>query len=167
MLRAALVVLPLLLATPASAADSPWPAALPALRLLDPLGHEFTDAQLAVRGAVVIATAPTQAQGDAQQAWSDALDTVAPDAGRPLLVLLEDMSQSWFRPIVLSRMRSAYRPGAGLLLLLDEHGAVRKALGVKENATVAFAFAPGGRLSAVETAPATAERARRLVAATR
>ena len=48
------------------------------------------------------------------------------------------------------------------VLLLDETGDVRRALGVAENATVAFAFGPGGELLAVEQQPGTKDRAGRL-----
>lgn len=167
MSRAALAIL-LLIAVAASAGPTTaWPDALPRLRLLDPHDTEFTDEQLTRRGVVVIATAPTLSQGDAQKAWSDALEVHTADKSGPALVLLEDMSQSWVRPIVLGRMKAEYRSGARLVMLLDESGATRKALGVRENATVAFAFAPGGKLVAVETGSASPERALKLFEAAR
>lgn len=159
----------LVLITSATWASSPasWAEALPAFRLLDPIGRTFTDAQLAERGAIVVVTAPTHSQGDAQQAWSDALHTLPADEKGPALVMLEDMSQSWFRPIVMARMKDSYRASSRLWLLLDEGGVTRKALGVGEAATVAFAFGPGGRLVAVEQGSASAERAKKLLEAVR
>ncbi len=140
---------------------------LPAFTLSDPLGRSFTDTQLSARGAIVVVTAPTLSQGDAQQAWSAALRTLEPGDAGPLRVMLEDMSQSWFRPIVLGKMKESYKPTSPLILLLDEGGLVRKALGVGEVVTVALAFAPGGKLVAVETSAGTAERAKRLLDAVR
>lgn len=144
------------------ATDPPWPASLPSLRLADPLGAVFTDAHFTSRGVIVVATAPTAAQGGAQEAWNTAFDAFPFSAQTPTFVLLEDLSQSWFRGVVLSRMKEKYRAGGSPVLLLDESGSVRRALGVAENATVAFAFGPGGKLLAVEREPGTKERAERL-----
>lgn len=162
-----LTTLVLVLLVASVGAAEPWAQTLPTFRLLDPLDRAFTSAQLAQRGAVVVVTAPTHSQGDAQQAWSDALDTLPADDKGPALVMLEDMSQSWFRGIVLSRMKASYQPGSRLLLLLDEGGRTRKALGVPEARTLAFAFGPGGKLMAVETGEANAERAKKLLEAAR
>lgn len=167
MRRAVVVTLTLLSALAAAGEPTPWPGALPALKLKDPLGREFTDAELKARGAVVVVTAPTHAQGGAQQAWNAALQAVKPGAQGPALVFVEDMSQSWFRAAVLAHMKNVYKPSAEQLLLLDEAGATRKAMGVPENATIAFAFAPGGRLVAVQTKEGTVARAEELVRAAR
>lgn len=140
-----------------------YAATLPAFRLLDPLGRTFTHDILAHHGAIVVATAPTHSQGDAQYAWSAALHTVQPPTNGPMRVMLEDMSQSWFRPLVLAKMRETYRPTSSVILLLDEGGVTRKLLGVPEASTIAFAIAPGGAVVAIETASATPERAKRLL----
>jgi hypothetical protein len=160
-------LLSLLVALVASAAAPSWPAALPSLSLLDPLGTIFSDAQLKPRGVVVVATAPIKTQGDTQKAWHDALLAQATDKTGPAVVMLEDMSQSWFRPIVIAEMKKTYRSGSRIVLLLDENGATRKSFGVAEDATVAFAFAPGGKLVAVETGAASPERALKLLEAAR
>jgi hypothetical protein len=162
-MRRLLLVL-LVVATPAGA-DEGLARALPAFRLVDPLGRPFTDAELRERGAVVVVTAPTHSQGDAQYAWSAALRSLEVAADGPRLVLLEDMSQSWFRPLVLAKMRESYGPKARLVLLLDEGGLVRKALGVKEATTLALAIAPGGAIVAHETLAGTPVRAQRLLEA--
>lgn len=167
MRRAAAATLALVAVATLAAAPSPWPAALPALRLADPLGTEFTEGQWSARGAVVVVTAPNLSQGGAQQAWTAAFDEVKREGAAPMVVFVEDMSQSYFRPVVISRMKAAYRPGSGLLVLLDESGDAREALGVSENATVAFAFGPGGKLRAVETGAASAERAEALLRSAR
>lgn len=136
---------------------------VPTFRLLDPLGRSFSNDTVSERGAIIVATAPTHSQGDAQYAWSAALHGLPANSNGPLRIMLEDMSQSWFRPLVLAKMRESYRPTSPVLLLLDEGGLTRKALGVPEAATVAFAIAPGGAIVAVETGFATPERARRLL----
>jgi len=144
-----------------------WPDVLPGLRLPDQYGTEFADEPLKARGVVLVVTAPIAAQGDAQRAWHDALGASAADKSGPAVAMLEDMSQSWFRPMVVAEMKRQHPSGAPILLLLDESGATRKAFGVAENATVAFAFAPGGKLVAVETGPASPERALKLLHAAR
>lgn len=152
----------------ASVGSAAWPGALPRFRLLDPLGAEFTDEQLAPRGVVLVVTAPTNSQGDAQREWHAALEAHSAAQRAPVVVMLEDMSQSWFRPMVIAEMKKRHRPGAPIVLLLDESGATRKACGVAENATVVFAFAPGGKQVAVETgSPSPARVLRLLEAATR
>jgi hypothetical protein len=162
-----LALLSLLVALVASAGSPAWPDALPTLSLLDPLGAQFSDAQLKPRGVVLIATAPIKTQGDTQMAWHRALLAHTTETTGPAVVMLEDMSQSWFRPIVIARMKETYRPGSRIVLLLDENGATRKSFGVAEDATVAFAFAPGGKLVAVETGAPSPERALKLLEAAR
>lgn len=167
MMRSGLLLLVLLAATARGDSPSVLAEALPSFQLVDPLGRSFTAAHLAEHGAIVIATAPTMSQGDAQIGWSEALHSIAPGEQGPLRVMLQDMSQSWFRPIVMSKMKERYTPNSPLVLLLDEGGAIRKALGVGEAVTMAFAFAPGGKVVAIETAPGTPERAKRLLQAVR
>lgn len=155
----------LFLALVASAAST-WPETLPSLKLKDPLDAEFTDAHFKPRGLVLVATSPIESQGRTQQAWHAELSTHVDRSG-PALVMLEDLSQSWFRPLVLAKMREEYRRGAPIVLLLDESGATRRAFGVAENATVAFAFDRSGKLAAVETGAPTPERTRKLLDAAR
>lgn len=165
-MRVTAALLSVLISGAASAAE-PLAQTLPTFRLLDPLDRVFTHEQLIVRGAVVVVTAPTHSQGDAQKAWSLALHSLPVEDKGPALVMLEDMSQSWFRPIVISTMKASYRPTSRLWLLLDEGGVTRKALGVPEARTLAFAFGPGGKVMAVETGEPTPERAKKLLEAAR
>jgi hypothetical protein len=167
-MRPAAPALLLLLVTAAfGAPPSSFSPTLPAFRLVDPLGRTFSDAALSERGAIVIVTAPTLSQGDAQVAWSEALHVLEPGEQGPVRVMLQDMSQSWFRPIVMSKMKERYRADGPVVLLLDEGGVTRKALGVGEAVTMAFAVAPGGRVVAVETGAGTPERAKKLLDAVR
>ncbi|MDP1821933.1 MAG: hypothetical protein Q8L48_01770 [Archangium sp.] len=149
-----------------SGAPPARPESLPRLELLDPRGARYTDETFRQRGVVVVVTAPIATQGGVQQAWHDALTPHASDGKGPAIVILEDMSQSWARSIVIARIKAVYRPG-GIVLLLDEDGAVRKSFGVGENTTTAFAFAPTGKLVAVETGAASPALALKLVAAAR
>lgn len=149
------------------AAGPVFPETLPAFSLADPLGKTFASAALVRHGLVVVVTAPTYSQGDAQEAWDRAFDGLAWPEGGPTYAMVQDMSQSWFRKTVLGRMREKYDGKAPPWLLLDEDGSVRRAFGLEKNATVAFAFAPGGKRVLVETGAGTKERAERLVAAAR
>ena len=152
-----------LLATAALAGDERWPASLPAFSLKDVSGFTHTADEFLAHGGVIIVTAPNLSQGDAQHAWDAAFNGVAWPAGGPCFALVQDMSQSWFRGIVLGEMKEKYNPKGQPWLLLDEQGTVRKAFGLGENETVAFAFAPGGKRLGVETGTGTKERAARLV----
>jgi hypothetical protein len=150
----------------ADAGTERWPSERPSLRLADPHGVEFDEGSLRSRGVVVVATTPTHAQGDAQKAWHDALAPRLEPTG-PAIVILEDMSQSWFRSVAVETMKQRHQPGSPIALLLDENGATRRTLGVSENATVVFAFGPSGHLAAVQTGAASPERALELLDAAR
>jgi hypothetical protein len=149
----------------AVAGEAKWPEAIPELKLNDPLGRSFSHLELGARGAVIVVTAPCLSQGDAQFAWDDAFKKAKPAVEGPAIAMLEDMSQSWFRPAVLARMKESYNKTARVLLLLDESGATRKSFGVPENATIAFAFNAEGKLVHVEKGAGTVERVQRLLKA--
>lgn len=141
-----------------------WPEVLPSFRLRDHLDMVLTHDALRAQGAVVVVTAPTQAQGGTQRAWHEVLKANAGHAG-PMVVMVEDMTQSWFRHLVIARMKEENPTGGRVKLLLDEDASVRKAFGVTEGATVVFAFAPGGRRVRVETGTPTLDRAKGLLSA--
>lgn len=152
-----------LLATAALAGDERWPDTLPAFSLQDVSGVTHTQDDFLAHGGVIIVTAPSLSQGEHQTAWDKALGPYPWPAGGPRFAMVQDMSQSWFRGVVLSSMKERYDPKLQPWLLLDEQGAVRRAFGVGEDLTVAFAFAPGGRRLGVETGQGSKERAARLV----
>jgi len=133
---------------------------LPAFSVKDCRGKVYTDFDFRARGLVLVVTAPTYAQGDAQKAWNRALDPLAWPEGGPYYAFLQDLSQSWFRGVALAEMRQRYDPPP--LLLVDEDGSVRAALGFPAGATLVAAYAPGGRLVGVETNGASAVRAKNL-----
>lgn len=146
----------------ALAADGPRVGqVLPEFALRDPAGVQFTHKKLASRGAVIVVTAPTLANRDAQRGWADALQKTRPQNG-PFLVFVEDMSASWFQETALERMREKYTPGQETLLLIDPEGRVRKELDVPKGETIVLAFAAGGRLAYVEEDGPSPHRAARL-----
>lgn len=138
----------------ASSVAGGYAAALPAFTLEDPAGKKHErDALLAGGGLVVVVTAPTLACGDAQEAWNEALAAAAPGEGRWLL--LEDMSQSAFPGTALGRMKDEFDPARSPLLLLDPDGALRKSLGVAEDATVVLVYDAKGALTHAQAGEAS------------
>lgn len=134
---------------------------LPAFALEDPLGTRHDIHQVAKRGLILVVTAATQAQGDAQEGWNDQLVATMP-AGGPRLVLLEDLGPGLFDDTARERMREEYDPHRPPLLLIDPQGQARRALGVEEDATVVLAYRPDLRLASVERGEASREGAERL-----
>lgn len=131
-----------------------YAAALPAFTLEDPAGKKHErDALLADGGLVVVVTAPTLACGEAQEAWNEALAAAAPGEGRWLL--LEDLSQSAFPGTALGRMKDEFDPARSPLLLLDPDGALRKSLGVAEDATVVLVYDEEGALTHAQAGEAS------------
>jgi hypothetical protein len=121
-------------------------ADLPEFSLKDPAGVAHTHRTLLERGAVVIVTIPNIKHGDVQSHYVKHLKTQLPDDG-PLLVIVEDLSQSSVRGMAVRSMRAKYRPGESTLLLLDEDGALRRALEVPADETVVLIFNAQGRLA--------------------
>lgn len=138
---------------------------LPDFRLEDPAGVVHTRATLASGGLVLVVTAPIITTERAQRGWDEHLGRERPAATAGRLVFLEDLSQSWVKPMVLIAMRREYVPGKEPVLLLDTDGAIRKALGVEKGTTTVFVFDEQGTLRATERGPPSAEAARRAWAA--
>lgn len=138
---------------------------LPDFRLEDPAGAVHTREALARGGLVLVVTAPIVTCERAQRGWDEHLGRERPPATSGRLAFLEDLSQSWVKPVVLVAMRREYVAGEEPVLLLDHDGALRKALGVGKGATVVFAFDAQGGARATETGAPSAEAARRLWAA--
>lgn len=134
---------------------------LPALSLQDPLGTKHDVRQVAEQGLVLVVTAATQAQGDAQEGWNEQLLATMPSGG-PRLVLLEDLGPGLFDDTARERMREEYDPHRPPLLLIDPQGQARRALGVEEDTTVVLAYRPDLKLARVERGEASRERAERL-----
>jgi hypothetical protein len=138
---------------------------LPDFRLQDPAGAVHTRDDLARGGLVLVVTAPIVTCERAQRGWDEHLGRERPPGTSGRLAFLEDLSQSWVKPMVLIAMRREYVPGEEPVLLLDTDGALRKALGVEKGATVVFTFDAQGAARAKEAGAPSADGARRLWAA--
>jgi hypothetical protein len=118
-------------------------------------------------GAVLVVTAPTHKNGDAQQGWAEHLLTLQP-SGKAHLVFIEDFGPSWFPGIARDEIRKRDNPYADPVMLIDEEGRVRKALGAREDETIILVYrADLGLALAIEGEPsrAAAEKAWRALAA--
>ena len=131
---------------------------LPRFALEDARGRAFTDEALRGRSAVVVVTAPTVSQGDAQQGWSRALDVLDWPADGPSYFWIEDLSQSWFKSVALGEIRAKYDPPPWFLI--DATGEVRRSLGVPADATAVLVFDRHAVLRLVELAPPSPARGR-------
>lgn len=122
---------------------------LPAFSLLDPEGRRFDEREACGNGAILVVTMPNIRNGPAQNGWFDLLrDTDRVPAAR--VVFLEDMTDVSLRALKIARMRQMYDPAREPLLLLDEGGVVRRALGAPENRTTLLVYGPDGRLVHVD-----------------
>jgi hypothetical protein len=147
-----------------SAAKASAGASLPQFVLADPDGRKHASSELLKGGLVMVVTAPTYHTEKAQRAWGDLLPAAQPK-GKGRLVFLEDMTASSFKGTAKKEMRKEFQEGVPPLLLLDEDGHVRTALGVPKDETWILAFAAGGQQRLVEKGAPSADAAKRLWAA--
>ena len=138
--------------------------ALPQFVLADPNGKRHASSDLLKGGLVLVVTAPTYHTEKAQRVWGDLLPAAKPK-GKGRLVFLEDMTASSFKGTAKKEMRKEFHEGVPPLLLLDEDGHVRTALGVPKDETWILAFAAGGQQRLVEKGAPSAAAAQRLWAA--
>ncbi len=130
---------------------SPFSNQLPTFELQDPAEQLHTQT-ICDNGAVIIATAPTLKHGDQQKSWQKTLRDRCSDWGKkgPALILLEDMTQSWFKGNVRKRMKAKYKSGQQPILLIDEQATFRKALEAQKNSlknkTVVLIYDADGKL---------------------
>lgn len=149
--------------TCADAREEPAPKAptfaesLPEFTLKAPDDVEHARKDFIGKGVVMICTAPNVTHGDSQRTWVTRLTKDGWKKDGPALVLLEDMTQSWFKGKAIERMKDEYRPGEAPILLLDHKADLRKALEAKKNAlldkTVVLVYNCEGTLVHVETLP--------------
>jgi hypothetical protein len=139
-------------------------ASLPQFVLADPDGKKHSSREFLKGGLVLVVTAPTYHTEKAQRAWGDLLPAAKPK-GKGRLVFLEDMTASSFKGTAKKQMRKEFQQGVPPLLLLDEDGHVRAALGVPKDETWILAFAAGGQQRLVEKGAPSAAAAKRLWAA--
>ncbi len=146
------LILSLLLGAFGSARAEP-PQALPRRTLADPRGapHALDALTAGGRGVILVVTSPTVDQEKAQRGWDDALIAARPANAAARVVFLEDLSQSWFKSIARAAMKKDFVPDREPLLLIDEDGATREALGVEKATTVVLVFDARGALVATHT----------------
>ena len=104
------------------AAAAPKPRRLPEFSLRDPVGRLHTRATLARAGVVLVVTAPTLSEEDAQRGWEAQLRKARPPEARPRVAFVEDLDQSWFPDTAVEAMKESYVPGQDPVLLLDKLG---------------------------------------------
>ena len=139
-------------------------ASLPQFVLADPDGKKHASGEILKGGLVLVVTAPTYHTEKAQRAWGDLLPAAKPK-GKGRLVFLEDMTASSFKGTARKQMRKEFQEGMPPLLLLDEDGHVRTALGAPKDETWILAFDAGGQQRLVEKGAPSAAAAKRLWAA--
>lgn len=150
--RPALVLAALLLA--GCAGEPPRSAPLlPDVTLEAPDGRRHSTHALAARGAVFVVAPATLSSVDDQRDWGTHLD--AARSGPGALVFVEDLGPSWFEGTVKEELRERYDPRGGVVVLLDDEGALREALGVEEGEVVVLAYSKRRRLAKTLTGPPT------------
>lgn len=142
MKKTILTVMILLSAVAAAQAQS---SKLPDFSLADPQGGVHSSAELLASGLVLVVTAPTLHEKDAQEGWTKFL--AAAKGNNPAsLVMIEDMSASDFKGIARSDIKKDWKPGDIPLLLIDETGKTREAFGVARDSTKVFVYDKKGNL---------------------
>lgn len=130
---------------------------LPSFILRDPAGKEHPREALISGGLILVVTAPTLANKEAQIGWSEHLTREMPD--HATVVFLENMDESAFKWLARDSLEDSYTPGQSILLLLDEDGAVSRSLGVHDGDTVLFVFNAEGALEYSYSGEPSAEAA--------
>lgn len=134
---------------------------LPDFHLKDPAGREHTRAEVLTKGVVLVVTAPTVDNEDDQRGWDEELRKARPADAEGRLVFVEDLSASWVPGLALEGMKREFRDGVEPLLVVDEEGALRRALHVERGKTVVLVYDAAGKLVHDETGDPAAHRAAR------
>ncbi len=132
---------------------------LPDFSLADPQGGVHSSAELKTKGLVLLVTAPTLHEKDAQEGWVKFL-TAAKGNSPALWVMIEDMSASDFKGIARNDMKKDWKPGDTPLLLIDETGKTREAFGMARDSTKVFVYDKKGNLLYSEAGSPTAALAK-------
>jgi len=132
---------------------------LPDFSLLDPQGGSHSSAELLGKGLVVLVTAPTLHEKDAQVGWIKLL-IAAKGSNKGNFVLIEDITASAFKGIARGDMKKDWKPGDIPLLLIDETGKTREAFGMAKDTTKVFVYDKGGNLIYSESSPPSAALAK-------
>lgn len=138
---------------------------LPDFTLPDPNGRMLSRESLGKDGIVLVVTAPTLSNKDAQEGWAKVL-VGAKGAAKAKLVYLQDMQPAIFKDTARSEMRKEYAPEKEPILLLDEDGTLRKRLHVPEEKTVVLVYDRSYRLLHAEEGEPTEAHAKEIWGAT-
>lgn len=134
---------------------------LPYFTLKDPIGNLHCSTEIGKYGLVLVVTAPILSNESFQKGWDRFLPAFKP-ATKARLFFIEDMAPSLFKEMALSQMKKGYRPNGDPTLLIDNTGAVRRALGVAEKQTVVLVFDASGKLVFKEAGRPSAASAKRI-----
>lgn len=134
---------------------------LPRFTLKDPVGKAHYSAEIGKYGLVLVVTAPILSCENFQKGWDRFLPALRPNT-RARLFFIEDMAPSLFKELALSEMKKGHKFDGNPTLLIDNTGAVRRALGVAEKQTVVLVFNSNGKLVFTETGPPSAAAAKRI-----
>lgn len=118
---------------------------LPNFTLPDPHGGMHSSSQLAKNGLVLVVTAPTLRDKNAQKGWNKYL-VAAKGANKASFVFIEDLSVSMFKGIAMKDMKKDWQPGDIPILLIDQTGKTRKTFGVERNTTKVFVYNKSSKL---------------------
>ncbi|MBF2097177.1 MAG: hypothetical protein IGQ88_02215 [Gloeomargaritaceae cyanobacterium C42_A2020_066] len=140
----------------------PYAPKLPVIDLKDPRGKPITPASLKNRPVVIIFSIPNPQHGKLQDLWTQVL-LQGTWPSQASLLLIEDMSQSLVAEFARIEMARKFKPGSRPMLLLDEQGKARTALGVPKNQTVLLVYDAQGRLIHSDSQPPSPEAAKRVL----
>ncbi|MBI3830448.1 MAG: hypothetical protein HY291_13090 [Planctomycetes bacterium] len=155
-------------ALPGANGSGAFQSAAPVFSLKDPHGKEFRgDDLIKKNGMLLMLTVPNLSQYEKQVRWQRYLKKEAwPKEHTPACVLLQDMSQQeTFKEKARSIMKEKYDPTAGVVVLVDETGDVRRKFGVSANETVILVVDAKGRIvhHEADDSEADAESAKRVM----
>ena len=124
---------------------------LPSFNLPDPSGASHTNAELNGKKTIIVVTVPTKEQGGNQKAWVSGIIEQNPGAGKDYnLILLQDMTQSGNKEMVMDNLKKSWKPGNPTLILVDDAATFRSALeaqrGLMTDKTTVLVYDESGKL---------------------
>lgn len=134
---------------------------LPQFTLKDPVGTAHCSTEIGKFGLVLVVTAPILSNENFQKGWNYFLPALKPKIPARLF-FLEDMSSSLFKDMALAEIRRDYEPDVDPIVLIDDTGAVRRALGVAEKKTVVLVYNANGQLVHTESGKPSASSAKKI-----
>ena len=104
---------------------------LPDFKLKDPRGGVHTRAEFLGKKIVIVMSVPTKEQGGAQKGWVEGIQEQNSGSEDYSLILVEDMTQSGNRELVMDALKRNWIPGNLPLILVDDTGSFRHSLELK------------------------------------